>query len=56
MNTDSLCAKCKHLKCSNSAYVDICNNCNLGKGTLPVVFIDKGFKTCINFEPKKEQK
>lgn len=57
MNPDSLCAKCAHLMSSHTPGNNwhYCEHRNSMQLVYSVVCIDKGFKTCINFKPRKEQ-
>ena len=55
MNPDSLCAKCQHLQHNGYWQVYYCEKRNRMNSNYDIVTIDKGFKTCINFEPRKEE-
>lgn len=55
MNPDSLCAKCVHLRYSESTRWYFCQRRNRMNSPYDIVNIEKGFKTCINFEPRKEE-
>ena len=56
MNPESLCAKCKHLIPSKTRPWHYCHHRNRMNSQYNDVCIEKGYKTCINFEPRKEQK
>lgn len=54
MNPDSLCARCAHLLVFITGGL-YCNKRNCMNSPYGVVCLNKGFKTCINFKPRKEQ-
>lgn len=58
MNPEALCAKCEHLIIRhrpNRPPVYECAHRNTMTMTYSTVMIEKGFKTCKNFKPRKEQ-
>ena len=55
MNRESLCHKCQHLQFSNLTKDYFCKKRNCVNRYYNVVFITKGYKTCINFKQKEQQ-
>lgn len=59
MNPNSLCAKCEHIIIRhrpNRHPVYECPHRNTMTMKHPMVMIEKGFKSCIYFKPRKEQR
>ena len=55
MNPKSLCANCQHLEYSKLMKGHFCEKRNCVNRYYNVVFLIKGYKTCINFKPKEQQ-
>ena len=55
MNPDSLCAKCRYLEYSTFTNSYFCKKRNCVNRYYKVVFLIKGYTTCVNFKQKEQQ-
>lgn len=55
IDPDSLCARCAHLEYDKDAKARCCRKRNKLNRYFLVIYIDKGFKTCLHFKTKREK-